>query len=198
MCLLKSYVSRLEHIHSISHQERQPFGCQMRGYIATKLHSTHIGRPISLIHTHQAPQVLVGDFIHMHHFSVRLGLEDHAKPWFQLDLHREVPPKCTCEFWISIPHNHSWQTVVHTPCIEKGLYGLQRGCGSNNRHHVCQLGKPLYHHQDGIIPLWLRQTFDEIHAHTMSWPQQYRQWLHEPNSLLVRGSVHLALYTSLH
>jgi hypothetical protein len=36
----------------------------VHGYITTKLRSTHIVRPISLVRTHQIPQVLVQDSIH--------------------------------------------------------------------------------------------------------------------------------------
>jgi hypothetical protein len=57
---------------------------------------------------------------------------------------------------------------------------------------VCQLGKPHHHHHDGIIPLWLRQTCDQVHAHTMPWLRRDRQRLQGAALLLVRGSVHLA------
>ena len=100
-------------------------------------------------------------------------------------------PKCTCELRILIRHNHSRQPVVPPPTFENWLCGLQRGCGSHNRHHVCQLGKPHYHHQDGIISLWLRQTCDEVHAYTMPWPRRDRQRSQEAALLLVRGLVHL-------
>jgi hypothetical protein len=43
--------------------------------------------------------------------------------------------------------------MVSPLTFENWLCGLQRGCGSHNRHHVCQLGKPHYHDQDGIILL---------------------------------------------
>ena len=108
------------------------------------------------------------------------------------------PRKCTCELWILIRHNHSWQPMVPQPTFEKRLCGFQRGGGFHNRHHVCQLGKPLYHQQDGIILMWLRQICDQIHAHTMPWPQRDRQRLQGAALLLVRGSVHLALLQSLH
>jgi hypothetical protein len=88
--------------------------------------------------------------------------------------------------------------MVPSPSIEGGLCGPQRSCGSHNRHHVCQLGKPLYHHQDGITPLWFRQTCDEVYAHTMPWPRRVRKRLQEAALLLVRGSVHLAFHPSLY
>jgi hypothetical protein len=100
--------------------------------------------------------------------------------------------KCICELRISIRHNHSWQPVVPPPTFENWLCGLQRGCGSHNRHHVCQLGKPHYHHEDGIISLWLRPTCDQVHAHTMPWLRRDRQRLQEAALLLVRRLVHLA------
>jgi hypothetical protein len=101
-------------------------------------------------------------------------------------------PKCICELWISIRHNHSRQPVVPPPTFENWLCGLQRGCGSHNWHHVCQLGKPHYHHQDGITSLWLRQICDEVHAHTMSWPRRDRPRSQVAALLLIRGSVDLA------
>ena len=99
-------------------------------------------------------------------------------------------PKCICELRILIRHNHFRQPVVPPPTFENWLCGLQRGCGFHNWHHVCQLGKPHYHHQDGIIFFWLRQTCNEVHAYTMPWPRRDRQWSQETTLLLVRGSVH--------
>jgi hypothetical protein len=101
-------------------------------------------------------------------------------------------PKCICELRILIRHNHSRQPVVPPPTFENWLCGLQRGCGFHNWHHTCQLGKPLYHHQGGIIYLWLRQTCDEVHAYTMPWSRWDRQWSQKSAMLLVRGSVHSA------
>jgi hypothetical protein len=95
-------------------------------------------------------------------------------------------------FRILIRHNHSQQPVVPPPTFENWLCGLQRGCGSHNWHHVCQLGKPHYHHQDGIISSWLRQTCDEVRAYTMPWPCRDRQRLQEAALLLERDSVHSA------
>ena len=110
----------------------------------------------------------------------------------------EAPPKCTCELWILIRYNNSWQPVVPPPSFEKRLCNLERGCSSHKWHHVCQLGKPLNHQEDGTIPLWLWQTCDQIHAQTMPWPRRYRQQLQEANLLFERGSVYLALHLSLH
>ena len=106
-------------------------------------------------------------------------------------------PKCICELRISIRHNHYWQLVVPPPTFENWLCGLQRGCGSHNWHHVCQLGKPQYHHQDGITSLWLRQICDEVHAHTMPWPRRDRPRSQLAALLLIRGSVHLAFIQAL-
>jgi hypothetical protein len=119
-------------------------------------------------------------------------MEGRAKLWFHSDLPSKMHPKCICELQISIWHNHSRQPVVPPPTFENWLCGLQRGCSSHNRHHVCQFGKPHYHHQDGIIFLWLRQTYDEVHAHTMPWLRRDRQRLQEATLFLVRGSVHSA------
>ena len=119
-------------------------------------------------------------------------MEGRVKFWFYSDLPSEMHPKCICKLWIWIRHNHSRQPVVPPPTFENWLCGLQRGCGFHNRHHVCQFGKPHYHHHDGIIPLWLRQTCDQVHAHTMSWLRRDRQRLQGVALLLVRGSVHSA------
>jgi len=74
----ESWDSRLEHMHSISHFERQPFSRQMCGYIATKFRLTHVVRPISLVCTHLQPQILVLYFIYTLHLSICLGVEGHA------------------------------------------------------------------------------------------------------------------------
>jgi hypothetical protein len=101
-------------------------------------------------------------------------------------------PKCICELQILIRYNHSWQPVVFPLTFENCLCGLQRGCGSHIWHHVCQLGKRHYHHQDGIILLWLRPTCHQVHAYTMPWLHQDWQRLQEAALFLVRGFVHLA------
>jgi hypothetical protein len=119
-------------------------------------------------------------------------MEGRAKLWFHSDLPGDMHPKCICELRISIWYNHSRQPVLPPPTFENWLWGLQRGCGSHNRHHVCQLGKPHYNHQDSIISLWLRQTCDEVHTYTMPWPWRDRQRSQEAALLLVRGSVHSA------
>jgi hypothetical protein len=125
-------------------------------------------------------------------FPYHLRIEGRAKLWFHSDLPREMHPKYICELRISIRHNYSRQPVVPSPTFENWLCGLQRGYGSHDRHHVCQLGKPSYHHQDGIISLWLQQTCYQVHAHTMSWLRRNRQRLQEAALILVRDSVHLA------
>jgi hypothetical protein len=79
-------------------------------------------------------------------FSYHLGMEGRAKLWSHSDLPSQMYQKCICELWILIGHNHSRQPVVFPLTFENWLCGLQRGCGSHNRHHVCQLGKPHYHH----------------------------------------------------
>jgi len=60
--------------------------------------------------------------------------------------------------------------IFHNPwCIHhslrKKLCGRQSGYGFHNRYHVCQLGIPIYHHQDGIVPLWLDMKFMDILCH---------------------------------
>ena len=159
-------------MHSRSHHERRPLGRQEHGYISMNLRSTHIVRPISLVHTHQVPSVLFQHSVHTLRFSYHLEMEGRAKLWFHVNIPSEIHAKCICEFLIWIQHNHSQQPVVPPPIFENWLYGLQRGCGFHNWHYMCQLGKPLYHHQDDIISLWLRQNFDEVHAYTMPWPRR--------------------------
>jgi hypothetical protein len=110
-------------------------------------------RPISLVRTHQVPQVLVQESIHTLLFPTVWKWKAILNLSFFPDLPREMHSKCTCEFRISIRHNHSRQPVVPPPTFENWLCGLRRGCGFHNRHHVCQLDKPHYHHQDGIISL---------------------------------------------
>ena len=92
--------------------------------------------------------------------------------------------------------------------FENGLCGFQYGCGSHNRHHVCQLGKPLsitkmasYPCDSGklVISPWTYYAIATLcHGNTIPWRRQDRQWLQVANLLWVRGSIHLALYTSLH
>ena len=170
--------------------KKWPFGSQMCGYIATKLHSTSIVRPISLVHTHQVPQVLVQDFIHMYHFSILLGMKGHAKSLFQYDLPRKMLPNCIREFWISIWHNFGKLLCFH--------HSLRKGYAVFNVVVVPQLApcvqtwqidlpSPRWHHTP-LTPTNLRW----FHAHTMPWPWRDMQWLQEDGLLFVRGSVHLA------
>ena len=119
-------------------------------------------------------------------------MEGRAKLWFHCDLPREMHPKCICELRILIRHNHSRQPMEPPPTFRNWLCSLQLDCISHNWHHVCQLGKPHYHHQNGIIPLLLRPTCHQIHAHTIPWQRRDRQWLQMITLLLVRDLVHLA------
>ena len=111
---------------TISQHRKPPFGCQLRGYIVTKLHSTHIIRSISLVLICQIPQVLVRTSIHTLYFSLKIFV------WFR----PKVPSKSTFELWISIRYNHSWQPVVPPPSFENMLCSLYHGCSSHNRQHV--------------------------------------------------------------
>lgn len=77
---LKSKVNKLQHIRSISHPERRLLGRRVHGWIVTKHRSTHIVRPISLVHTHQVPLVLALGAICILNFPILLGMEGHAKP----------------------------------------------------------------------------------------------------------------------
>ena len=63
---------------------------------------------------------------------------------------------------------------------------LRKGYAVSNAVAVPTMGtmcanleKPFYHQQNGIIPMWLLQTCDQVHVHTMPWTHWDKQRLQE-------------------
>ena len=89
--------------------------------------------------------------------------------------------------------NHSWQTpwCLHHPL--KNGYVVSCAVAVLKIDTMCA-NLP----NQSIIPLWLWQTFDEIHAHIISWHELDRQWVQKVGLLLVKDSVHLEFHPNLY
>ena len=89
----------------------------MHGYITTKLRSTHIVRPISLVRTHQVPQVLVQDSI----YTLRFPTDWKWKTILNLRFFRTSLEKCIQNAFVNFGSRSDTITLGNPWCLHQPL-----------------------------------------------------------------------------